>query len=367
MATYNGHLNDSPTITFRFRFIYGKDFEFQSASTALSTLYAAHKYLCSGLIEICVKYLDENLNTNNVLEIYSHARLYTTKAAGDSEYQPSAPLLDDTISTASTDLMTDAYCNDAEIRNRNNNNNNNHSHLPFKNLSGISIPFWSEALFYNCLQYIDEHADLVLKQENIEDLDAEGLKDIIRRDTLKIRSEFVVFSALDRWANRECKRRKLGLSPDNRRLVLGELIFELRFPYMSSEEFISGPVQSNLLDQSELAAISALVSKSKDTPYMPQEWLSHVDKICRKRSYSGNESVTLSQRTYLIEIDKSRGKELKRHDSIFRKSKNKKKCTKDKNSSKAFRSMSVDSGRSDKKCSSCFAEYMLNFLSCIFD
>lgn len=352
---------ESRAFDYLLRFLYGKDVKFLSASTALSTLYAAHKYLCSGLIELCVKYLDENLNTKNVLEIYSHARLYTS---GDRKnHLPSAPV-EDSISTASTDLIAE------ETRNHNNNviiTTTDRLLLEEKCLTGNSIFYWSEALLHNCLQHIDENADQVLSQESIEDLDFESLREIISRDTLKVKSEYVVFQTLDRWANRECKRRKLGVNPENRRNVLGNLIYEVRFPFMSPDEFILGPIQSGLLNQCEITVASALISKSKDVPIIPQEWESHIEKICRKRVHCENESFALSQRTYQMELDKTKEKDFKRNDSIFRKSKSKKKCTKDKNSSKAFRSMSVDSGRSDKKCSSCFAEYVFNILACIFD
>lgn len=293
-----------------------------------------------------------------MLEIYSHARLYTSGARGN--YLPSAPV-EETISTASTDLIPE------ETRNHNNNVINDRLSLEDKCLTGSSISYWSEALLHNCLQLIDENADQVLSQETIEDLDFESLKEIIARDTLKVKSEYVVFLAIDRWANRECKRRKLGLSPENRRDVLGDLIYEVRFPFMSPDEFILGPIQSSLLNQREITVASAWVSKSKDVPIIPQEWESHVEKVCRKRVYCENESFILSQRTHLMEVEKSKEKDFKRNDSIFRKNKNKKKFTKDKNSSKAIRSMSVDSGRSDKKCSSCFAEYLFDILACLFD
>jgi type II secretory pathway component PulM len=78
------------------------------------------------------------------------------------------------------------------------------------------------ALHHNCLEYIDIHTKEVLEQEKVEDLDLEGLRLIAERETLTVPSESVLFDALVRWCNRECKRKRLELSAENKRAVLGE-------------------------------------------------------------------------------------------------------------------------------------------------
>ncbi|EEB18556.1 bpb/poz domain containing protein, putative [Pediculus humanus corporis] len=298
------------------RYLYGKEVNIQSASTALNILYAAHKYLCSGLIQVCVKYLDENMNEKNVLEIYTHARLYAVRD-DKTAFEPSAP-------EASTEI--------------------------FNEQNGNSIPYWSEALVHNCLQYIDENADQVLVQEGIEDLSSENLKEIIKRDTLKIKSEYVVFLALDRWANRECKRRKLNLNLKNRRFVLNDLIYEIRFPFFTSDEFLLGPIQNGWLDQQELTIFSSLISNkcknnNNNTGRIPENWKNHMKKICRKRIYNENDSVTLSQRSCGIETEKVKEKNVKKR--------------------KIMKASTFDDN--EKSCTKCFPEFMVDILVCLFD
>ena len=104
------------------------------------------------------------------------------------------------------------------------------------------------SLLHNCLQFIDRNANQVLAEEFVEDLTLDALKEITQRDSLAITSETVVFSVLERWSNRECKRCQLELSAENRRSVLSEeLLFSVRYLLMNSTEFVSGPMQSGLL------------------------------------------------------------------------------------------------------------------------
>lgn len=125
------------------------------------TLYAANKYLCPDLVEICVKYLDEHITTDTVLQIYEHLRVYSTDLNTDSESDllgfPSAP--------PQEQVEEQAACSTVEKK-------------------GRSMSQWCTLLLYNCYHYIDLHADEVLSEESVEDLTKDALYDIAKRDTL---------------------------------------------------------------------------------------------------------------------------------------------------------------------------------------
>ncbi|KAL0270987.1 UNVERIFIED_CONTAM: hypothetical protein PYX00_008238 [Menopon gallinae] len=176
-------------------------------------------------------------------------------------------------------------------------------------------------------------------------MDEDGLREIVKRDTLRVASEYNVFLALDRWTNRECKRRKLVLNASNRRLALGDLFYEIRFPYLKPEELLRKPVQTGLFSESELKVVSALISKSENLPQIPEDWLPHIDKIRRKRTDHDSKNIALSQKTYLIDSNKRKGE----------------------NGNRNFRSLSIDSCRSDRKCMTRLAEYFLDIFVCLFD
>lgn len=63
------------------RYLYNETVTIQSVMTALTTLYAAHKYMCPGLAKIVVNYLRENLTEKNVLLVLQHICLYCNAAA----------------------------------------------------------------------------------------------------------------------------------------------------------------------------------------------------------------------------------------------------------------------------------------------
>lgn len=300
-----------------------------------------------------MKYLNENLNTKNVLKIYSHARLY---ALGDieKEFEPSAP----EAPTENCDLYKPTLCYPSMMNDQG--GSCRKSDGDDKSLQTNSIPFWSNALIYNCLQHIDENADEVLSQEGIEDLNAENLKEIIKRDTLKIKSEYVVFLALDRWSNRECMRQQLNLNPENRRFVLKDLIYEIRFPFFFPDEFLMGPIQGGWLDQQELAVFSAMISNVKSKEQVPHWWKPHLDKILRKRIYTKHESVNLRQRTYTIESAKWQEKDFKKN-LIFKKIKKKNKSAAKERNSISF------SENKERSCAGCFRDFLVDVLISIFD
>ena len=70
--------------------------------TALTTLYAAHKYMCPGLAKVAVKYLRANLSEKNVLLVMQHICLYCTgaNASNTAANQTDLSLWDSAADTA---------------------------------------------------------------------------------------------------------------------------------------------------------------------------------------------------------------------------------------------------------------------------
>ncbi|XP_013390158.1 BTB/POZ domain-containing protein 1 [Lingula anatina] len=101
-----------------------------------------------------------------------------------------------------------------------------------------------------CLETIDKNTYEALSAEGFTDIDRDTLCVVLERDTLGIR-ESKLFSAVCRWAEAECQRHGIAITPENQRQVLGPALQQIRFPLMSVEEFAMGPAQSNLLQDRE--------------------------------------------------------------------------------------------------------------------
>lgn len=130
--------------------------------TALTTLYAANKYLCPELVDICVRYLDDHITTETVLQIYQHLRFYSADLSSEAESDPlglpSAPPQKELEDTQPL-IKENEQC-------------------------GQTMSQCCTSLLYNCYHFIDLHADEVLSEESVEDLTKDALYDLAKRDTL---------------------------------------------------------------------------------------------------------------------------------------------------------------------------------------
>lgn len=217
------------------------------------------------------------------------------------------------------------------------------------------------SLLHNCLHFIDSNADKVLAEESLEDLTSTALKEITQRNTLMVSSEMVLFSALERWCNRECKRCQLELSALNRRSVLGdELLFSVRYLLMSSQVFLSGPMQSGLLDQAESTVLMSYILHTPVTTTAPSLTSDIIDTFRKPRRKPYTTPITIKQQK------KNKG-------SMWDKGSTKncgtEKGAKMKKQKKEKKQKRKDmEGTPEKKCSgSCFLDHMVGVIACIFD
>ncbi|XP_048828183.1 BTB/POZ domain-containing protein 1-like isoform X1 [Brienomyrus brachyistius] len=102
-----------------------------------------------------------------------------------------------------------------------------------------------------CLDTIDKSTADALNADCFTDIDLDTLCAVLERDTLGIR-ESRLFGAVVRWADAECHRQQLPLTPENKQKVLGKAMSLIRFPLMTVEEFAAGPAQSGILFDREV-------------------------------------------------------------------------------------------------------------------
>nr|XP_034189192.1 uncharacterized protein LOC117608328 isoform X3 [Osmia lignaria] len=216
------------------RYLLDKPINFQSVSTARATLDAAHQYLNPDLARLAVEYLESNLNSNTVLEIYQGISLYANHVTSGLNQtstfgSPTAP--------------------------------------PTPGDDAGEIAAVCTRLLLTCLDVIDSDPEAVFNQERFEELTAVEVEQLACRDTLRLTNESTLFSALDRWAASECRKQGVELSSNNKRTALSdEVWYSVRYPLMSDREFIEGPMASGILTSEECAFIVTKILGHTENP-----------------------------------------------------------------------------------------------------
>ncbi|CAL8125267.1 unnamed protein product [Orchesella dallaii] len=212
------------------KFIYKKPVNLQSPEMAIETLKAAHEFLLPELVFACVKQLHQMISLSNVLFIFASVRYL----CNDLEN------LED---------LTRNVCVALPKRTHN-------DHLS----AGLEVKNFCVWLLCQCLAFIDVHGAKVLESDEMEELDRPYVAFLLKRDSLDV-CETAVFSAIVRWAETECKRQHLPLTPESKRKVLHDLIYFVRYFQMAPWEFQTGPEESGLLKQSEVELIKNVIAR----------------------------------------------------------------------------------------------------------
>ena len=110
----------------------------------------------------------------------------------------------------------------------------------------------SKGLDKQCWSIIDKHASEVAEDNQFVDIDHGTLTALLSRDTL-VAKEMVLFRAAVKWAGHECQRLSIPLTVENKRKVLGDAFYSIRFPLMSMKEFTDEVAQSSFLSHEEVA------------------------------------------------------------------------------------------------------------------
>lgn len=110
----------------------------------------------------------------------------------------------------------------------------------------------SKGLEKQCWSIIDQHASQVANNNQFIEIDHRTLTTFLSRDTLVAR-EIVLFRAAVKWAGRECQRLSIPLMVENKRRVLGDAFYSIRFPLLSIKEFTEEVAQSSFLSYEEVA------------------------------------------------------------------------------------------------------------------
>lgn len=185
------------------KFLYFEDHGIDE-TTVITTLYAAEKYTVTELVGICQSFLESEMAADNVCAILENARMFNM-----------------------ADLLT--KCKD----------------------------------FIFDTGYV---ARRVFESDGFLDLKRENLLSLVESDELPLEENFI-YQSLTRWAKHNCaKERKENPNFTDIRKMLGNTIYEVRFPTLSLETFWNDIASDVVLSAEEKVRISqAIVGKTVQT------------------------------------------------------------------------------------------------------
>ncbi|XP_055353043.1 uncharacterized protein LOC129598972 [Paramacrobiotus metropolitanus] len=150
-----------------------------------------------------------------------------------------------------------------------------------------AIRWCAEDVMKKFLGWVDNNAGRVLVSDELITVSLATLIIILLRSTLHA-EENDVYLAVERWAVEACKRDNMGPSPANRRQVLGDALFLVRFPLLDPGQLADGPAKSGLLTEAELASLF-LYRNATTKPKLPFPTERRQDRLMRVGFLPGQE------------------------------------------------------------------------------
>ncbi|XP_069784877.1 BTB/POZ domain-containing protein 2 isoform X2 [Narcine bancroftii] len=210
------------------KFLYSDEVQI-GPETVMTTLYTAKKYAVPALEAHCVEFLKKNLRADNAFMLLTqrHRAICDNTCISSGEAvvgQPSGSQGSVSVWPRNREDRERELNGDEEIKEG--------DHVG----EGEARLFDEPQLASLCLENIDKNTSDAINAEGFTDIDLDTLMAVLERDTLGIR-EIRLFNAVVRWAEAECQRQQLQLTPENKRKVLGKALSLIRFPLMTIEEF----------------------------------------------------------------------------------------------------------------------------------
>jgi len=199
--------------------------------------------------KLCLKYLQEQVCTSNVLDIVSTVASFTSlcscKKAGRREDNLKAEAADENDDNEVTEMY--------------------------------------EELAFVCLQTIDKNAEALLEGKDFLLLSPKMVQFIIKRDTLVIGSETLVINALNRWCVHRCGQKGMMATLKNKNKILQELKLHIRWLTLKPAELEMCQAQYGLLSPREFKTIHQALKHTNCTCPLPSRLQRHRKKMSLRR------------------------------------------------------------------------------------
>ena len=114
-----------------------------------------------------------------------------------------------------------------------------------------AVQFVEDELVRKCWDWIDLKTADVVASDAFTDVDKATLAQLVKRESLNVK-EVDLFNAVLKWSEAECSRKGIEANPKNKRVVLGNTSYQIRFSSMTPHEFAHNASQSGILTPEEM-------------------------------------------------------------------------------------------------------------------
>ncbi len=180
-----------------------------------------------------------------------------------------------------------------------------------------AIQFDEKNLEKKCWDLIDLKTADVVASDAFVDVDEATLAELLKRESLSVK-ELDLFKSVLKWSEAECSRKGIEANPKNKRAVIGNAIYQIRFASMTPREFAQNASQSGILTPEEVILFYDVISGVKRAS---EEWNLSERRVreevfrrcCRFNTYRYSLMLEASVRTWAETLCISFSKAVKMH------------------------------------------------------
>ncbi len=114
-----------------------------------------------------------------------------------------------------------------------------------------AVQFVEEEFVKKCWDWIDLKTADVVASDAFGDIHQATLAKLLKRESLSVK-ELDLFKAVLKWSEAECSRKGIESNSKNKRAVIGNAIYQIRFGSMTPQEFAENASQSGILTSEEM-------------------------------------------------------------------------------------------------------------------
>ncbi|XP_076061645.1 BTB/POZ domain-containing protein 2-like [Oratosquilla oratoria] len=154
-----------------------------------------------------------------------------------------------------------------------------------------------------CNELLDKKPDDVMSADCVSMIRKETMKNLLQREDLEVSSEMVLLNAIITWGKAQIYQREEEPSNSALRKETEDLLKEVRFMTMSSDEFIDKVIDTDIFSHTECIHILKCI-RGKDISTIPESIPLNPSAIHRKIFKADLGEVGKCYRTFVCEANK---------------------------------------------------------------